>query len=193
MNTGRMITSAAAGVAAGIAAAWIMNGFQSAWTSLADSGGSDSAGGDEPSTVKAADALSRMTTSEPVPEAYREPAGTAVHYAFGAFLGAAYGVLSEVFPRTRSGFGTAYGAAVSLLADEIMVPAAGLFPPPQDSPPSSHVYGLVSHLVFGAALEAGLRAIETTLPREPVRHGAAASSAEVGVPAHPPARASRRR
>src|SRR4028119_786474 len=118
---------------------------------------------DEPNTVKAADAVAEASIGEPVPDEFRGAAGTAVHYGFGAFLGAVYGVTVELRPATGAGFGTAYGAAVSLLADEMAMPALGFTPPAPEVPASAHLRGFVSHLMFGAALEATRRLLTTVI------------------------------
>ena len=160
MRSKGIVARTAAGIAAGLAASWIMNAFQDRLRVLEADGGSG--GADEPSTVKAADAVSEAATGEPVPPGSRRAAGTAVHYAFGALLGGAYGGLSERYPAIRAGGGTAFGAGVSLAADEGLVPVLGFGPPPLEASLSSHLRGFVSHLVFGAALEAGMRAMEAT-------------------------------
>lgn len=90
-------------------------------------------------------------------------AGNLLHYGFGAALGAAYAVAGRERPRVRAGYGIVFGGAVSILADEMLVPAAGLSPPPTEAPPSSHFYGFVSHLVFGAALEGSFRIIRSAV------------------------------
>ena len=152
MDTRRVIEGAAIGAVAGLAASWVMSEFHSAWKSA-----DEADDGDEPNTVKAADAVAEATVGEPVPEAYREPTGKAVHYGFGAFLGALYGAAAELRPATTAGFGTAYGAAVSLVADEMAMSALGFTPPAAQVPASTHLRGFVSHLVFGAALEGARR------------------------------------
>lgn len=157
------------GAVSGLVAAWTMNRFQNSWIALkqkasGDEGQSQEDGQeDEPATVKAADKVSKGVAREPVPNPYREQAGQVVHYGFGAFLGAVYGALGTLFPRVRSGFGTVYGTGVALTADEALVPAAGLSPPPQKVPLSTHAYSFASHLVFGAALEGSRRSIEHAL------------------------------
>lgn len=150
------------GVAAGISASFVMNQFQAALGSLPKNGDSDSDEGEKskPTTVKAADVVSGAVTGKPVSNEMRGVAGAAVHYGFGALLGGLYGAVGAVEPGLRAGFGTAYGAAAALVADEAMVPAMGLSPPPQETPASSHAYGMVSHLVFGIALEGSRRVIE---------------------------------
>jgi uncharacterized membrane protein YagU involved in acid resistance len=77
-----------------------------------------------------------------------------VHYAFSAVAGALYGGMAEVTDVTTLGFGTAFGAALFVGADEIAVPALGLSNMPNEYALSKHIYGLVSHLVYGAASEA---------------------------------------
>lgn len=156
----QLLQSVVIGAIAGLSASWIMNRFQAAVSAASSSdGGSE----EEPATAKAADRLSETVTGEPVPEPYQEPAGSAVHYGFGAFLGGLYGALGEAVPGVRAGFGTAYGAGVAVVADEALVPAAGLAPPPAEVPVQTHLYGIVSHLVFGAALEGTRRVIERAL------------------------------
>jgi putative membrane protein len=160
----RVLTGAMLGAAAGLAASWAMSEFHGAWKAAS----SEDQDGDEPNTVKAADAVAEATVGEPVPDTYREPAGTAVHYGFGALLGAVYGAAVELRPATSAGFGTVYGAAVSLFADELAMPALGFAPPAPDVPASTHLRGFVSHLIFGLSLEA-VRRLTSACCRMPAR------------------------
>ena len=146
------LTLAAAGLAAGVIAAAVMNGAQTLLKPLAgDTGGGDSA------TVKAADDLATATTGAPVPKPEREAAGNAMHYALGAALGGAYALGGGHVPAVRAGFGAAFGAGTMLVMDDAVVPAAGWGAPPWQTSPRLHAYSLLSHLVFGAALEGALR------------------------------------
>lgn len=138
-----------AGVAAGLVASAAMAAVQHAAEKLLPEDGKDA----DPATVKAADKVSEALTDAPVPEAYREQAGMAVHYVTGAVLGGIYGVLTEYQPEASAGFGSAYGIATSALLDEGAVPAAGLAPGPEGTPLAVHAYGAASHLVFGIVLE----------------------------------------
>lgn len=149
----RVTQGAIAGAVAGLVASWVMSTFHDAWKAAS----AEDQTGDDPNTVKAADAIAGATTGAPVSKEHRETAGTAVHYGFGALLGAAYGIAVELFPATRTGFGTAYGLAVSLFADEMAMPALGFSPPAAQVPVPAHARGFVSHLVFGVALEASRR------------------------------------
>ena len=149
-----------AGALAGLAASYLMEQFQAAWTKAEEAGGGSGAGGGagDPATVKAADRVALAATGHPVPSEHREAAGEAVHYATGAGVGAVYGLLAEFAPRATFGLGAGYGAAVALGLDEIIVPALGLGKPATETPPSTHAYGLASHLVYGLTLE-GVRRI----------------------------------
>src|SRR5207248_211947 len=92
--------------------------------------------------------------------AKKKPAGSAVHYAFGTLVGAAYGALAEAVPLSSRAYGTLYGAAVWLAADEIAVPALGLGERPTRTPPIAHVKALASHLVYGLTTDLTRRTIQ---------------------------------
>ncbi len=137
------------GAIAGAAAAAAMNGFQALVARVQEDSGEG-----EPSTVKAADALSEAVTGGPVAEPNRELAGRAVHYATGVGLGVLYTTMAHHLSAVRSGWGTAYGLAAAAVLDEGLVPALGLGPKPTDTPPGTHVHSAASHTAFGLALEA---------------------------------------
>ena len=167
MNATAIARSTAIGAVSGLAASAIMNGFQASWSAARKqlAPGSRAEGGGEPSTVKAADRVSRAATGKPVPEPQKDAAGEAMHFGFGGLLGALYGGSSAVLPHMTRGFGLPFGTAVWALADEAAVPAAGLSEPPQQAPLSTHAYSLVSHLVFGAALEVTRRVLAASADR----------------------------
>src|SRR5262249_17565750 len=83
----------------------------------------------------------------------KEPAGNLVHYVFGTAVGGLYGLLAEKAPHTRAGFGTLYGTAVWLGADEVALPLLGLSKAPRHYPWSTHASALASHLVYGSTME----------------------------------------
>jgi hypothetical protein len=172
-NKPRPIRGLLAGAAGGLFAAWIMTGFQSAWSKVSEqlqSQGSKESGqqqqsgsGDsEDATMKAAGKVAHAMLDRDLSKEEKKKGGSLVHYAFGTFSGAVYGLLSEYVPAARLGFGTAFGALLFVAADELTVPALGLSPKPTETPLSSHVYGIASHLVYGANTEAvrkGIRKI----------------------------------
>ncbi len=132
-----------------------MNQFQSLWSSasraLSSNGNQkqESSAESEDATVKTAKAISCAVFQHELTDSEKKWAGPLVHYGFGTALGALYGVLAETVPGSRAAYGTVYGSAVWLGADEIGVPAFGLSAPPKETPASSHVRALASHVVYG--------------------------------------------
>lgn len=164
----RLWKGAMAGMIGGLAASWAMNRFQSAWSTSAQLMESGTARGpqegsaarqerEEPAedaTMKAAGRLAKSAGGRELSRQQKEAAGSMLHYAFGTLSGALYGAMAEAVPSAKAGQGMAFGAALFVVADELAVPALGLSGSPQESPLGSHVYGLASHLVYGAVLEA---------------------------------------
>jgi hypothetical protein len=93
----------------------------------------------------------------------REIAGAVVHYAFGVATGGVYGAIAELKPATTTGAGLPFGAAVWLIADEIIVPALGLSKPPTKYPLSTHASSIASHLVYGVTTEIVRREVRRAL------------------------------
>jgi putative membrane protein len=146
-----------AGAVGGLAASFVMNQFQRGWSKIAERSNPEDQiqmNRDDPSTVKGADKLYVAFRGEHIPEDKKEKYGNLLHYATGVLAGMGYGVLSDFKPRTRAGFGSAFGSVLFVGADEIAVPLAGLSKGPKEYPVKTHVYALLSHLVFGSALEA---------------------------------------
>ena len=159
-----------AGAAGGLAAAWVMNQFQSAWSKASEAlESSNTPQGEqerhtedsdaEDATMKTAAKISEKVFHRKLSREEKKKLGPVVHYAFGAGVGAFYGGLAELEPRATAGAGLPYGAAVFVGADEVAVPALGLSKPPQEYPASAHIYGLASHLVYGLSLEMARRGI----------------------------------
>lgn len=147
------LRAAVGGILAGLLAGAAMNGFQALVG--AASGGTE--GDAEPTTVRAADKAVRAVTGAPLAEPLRGLADPVVHYTLSAALGLAYGLLAETSAPARTGFGSGFGLATAALLDEAAVPAFDLAPPPAETPLSTHLFGIASHLVFGLGLEAARR------------------------------------
>ena len=145
--------AAAAGLVAGLAASFVMDRFQAGVAALSSSD-SDA----EPATEKAADKLSQVVVGHAIPDDRKPLAGQAVHYALGAGLGIVYAVAAEYRPAVTAGYGTAFAIANTALLDESAVPAAGLGDAPWKTPPSTHLYSVASHIVFGTVTE-GVRRV----------------------------------
>lgn len=173
-----------AGIVGGLIGAWAMNEFQGLKKNL--SGGNETpqseyqqgfqeqGGGkdrqpqsivvqSEPSTVKAARAISEgvfdyeLTTSE------ERQAGRAVHYGVGVGSGAFYGAAAEVFPVSTIAMGLPLGAIVWLLADETAVSMLGLARSPDKYPAASHANSFAAHLVYGVSTEIARRLVRKVL------------------------------
>jgi putative membrane protein len=170
-----------AGLAGGLLASWTMNQFQAAWTRIAEgtekphgaqsmqpSEGSQGeqaqdSGEQDDATVETAKAISKTVFGHELQESEKQPAGAAVHYAFGTLSGGLYGALAEVTPQVTTAAGLPFGAGFWLLADEISVPLLGLSKGPTEYPVSTHVYSLASHLVYGMTAEFSRRAVRRVL------------------------------
>lgn len=161
----------AAGIAGGLAATVVMTGFQSIWNAAMpkQNGNSESQRGSESNiqnretrqaqsendnpTTKVAHKILGVAGHELSPEGQKK-GGMVVHYTFGTLMGAVYGTALEFAPRNYRrnaiGSGLLMGTALFAGADELALPALGLTGSPTESPASAHLYGLVSHLVYGA-------------------------------------------
>lgn len=157
-----------AGVAAGLVASLAMNVFQKAWTALAADKENKKNEKSKPATLKATDKVSQAVSGEVVPDKAQTAASAGVHYVTGAALGAICGVAAEFAPATTLGFGGLFGSATWLILDEGLSPALGLAPRSGDVAAADHAYALVSHLVFGAALEFTRGAASRLLSWKPI-------------------------
>lgn len=115
-------------------------------------------GGLDPAHV-AANALARRfgrELSRPQPH----PAGMAVHYAIGIAPGALYGALRERLPWVGAGRGLFLGLVLSVVEDELANPLLGLAGKPGRYPWQAHARGVAAHLVYGAATDLALAAMQ---------------------------------
>jgi putative membrane protein len=117
----------------------------------------------EDATVRVADGISRWLVNRPVPDDTKPLAGSIVHYAFGAGVGALYGGVAELAPSVTVGLGLPFGVAVWLGAHVMMVPALGLAPPPTRQPASKEALEFFLHLVYGAVTEVVRRLVRRAL------------------------------
>jgi len=113
----------------------------------------------EDSTMKVADGVAWLVTGQHLSREAKEIGGPIVHYAFGALTGALYGAMAEVCPPVTAGVGTAFGTAVFVGADEVMVSGLISRQFPTEVPAASHLKYWSAHLVYGAATELVRRAL----------------------------------
>jgi len=151
------------GVVGGMVASFVMSQFQRGLSSLASSDSSEHQNGGEDATVKTASAVSESVIGRELTEKEKRTAGPAVHYAFGATMGAVYGVLSAIAPAAAAGWGLPFGTALWLAADEVAVPVLGLSKAPTEYPASTHASALASHLVYGLSVDLVRRGFRAAL------------------------------
>ncbi len=170
------------GLAGGLAATVVMSQFQSGWQKASEAiesknnNGSRKAkskaqskkqGEKEDATMKAAGKVASAAGYD-LSRNEKKKASPYVHYGFGASMGALYGVLHEISPKSMGMMnpllsGVGYGSALFVGADEVAVPALGLSESPKKQPLSSHAYGLASHVVYGVTGELVRRTVRKLL------------------------------
>ncbi len=151
------------GLLAGAGATWLMTRYQAAAAPvvrrLFDGHGEGNpqtaAASEDPAPIRVGSLIYEFVIGEPLPEDWQERAGNLVHYGFGTFQGGQYGALAEasrISGLACVGFGLAFGASLWASVDETILPLLQISRPPAEYPLSSHVNGLLAHLVYGAAL-----------------------------------------
>ncbi len=154
-----------AGVAGGLAGTCAMNYVQRAWTLAVDGDHPrDSAAGKHDSrdwqertehrnsNELAANRLAVALTGSPLTGDRLAAAAVAVHFAFGAAMGALYGAGARS-RKARAAQGAAFGLAVWMAADEVAMPALGLSASPARRPLEKRAQSMVAHLAFGIVAE----------------------------------------
>lgn len=161
MKTTSIFKGAVAGLIGGLVASYVMSRYQSLVTKISESEKEQKSEEkkEEPATVKAAKEISEGVFGHKLTKKEKEPAGEAVHYAMGATSGLIYGAAAEALPMATVGAGLPFGAAVWLIADDVVVPALGLAKPATEYPLSTHAYALSSHLVYGFTTDLVRRAV----------------------------------
>ena len=158
---------ALAGALGGLIASWVMDEFQEVWSAaekrISKEGPKTSeeqsqSANQEPAPVKVVVAAERAVLNREPSESDKKIGSQVVHYGFGTAMGLLYGAFADKIPTVRAGGGTLFATSLWLGADEIIVPALKLSPPPADSPMKTHIYGLASHLVYGLTVEGVRRA-----------------------------------
>lgn len=167
-----------AGAVGGLIAAWLMNQFQAASSTVASKLSSngrhkpeaEERESQEPPqeqqespTVQAAQAVAAPVLHRKLTLTEKQVAGPAVHYGYGALMGGLYGGLVEAMPDASAGFGTAYATALFVGGDEIGVPLFGFSGPPWKTPVSTHANAFGAHLVYGLATEGTRRLVRRVL------------------------------
>lgn len=120
---------------------------------------------ENPTETVAASAVS--VTRRRLSQQGKKKGGMVVHYAFGTIMGGLYGAALEFAPswhrRNAIPSGLLMGSALFAAADEVALPAMQLADSPAKTPVSTHLYGLASHLVYGATAGLLIRAFRKAM------------------------------
>jgi putative membrane protein len=145
----------AAGAAGGIAGAAIMAPLHGLGPRLT---GKKTSLYDDP-TVKVANAVVSKLTGRRIPYSKRKLAGTIVHFAFAAGIGALYALLAEDHPRLAKGAGVLMGSAMYGGAHSLAVPALGLSSTPVKNGLVNETCAFAAHLAYGTVTDAVRRVL----------------------------------
>lgn len=108
----------------------------------------------EDATEKVANAVVKKFTGRKLSRSAKPKGGQIVHFAFGAGMGALYGLLAESFSPVTTGAGALFGMAVYAGAHGLAVPALDLAPSPLETSPAQESTEFVSHLAYGLVTDA---------------------------------------
>jgi uncharacterized membrane protein YagU involved in acid resistance len=167
-----------AGVIGGLVGTWAMSEFQAFWSKTvsrdhdpdtASAGGRHDAR-DWQERIEgananelAAQAVAEHTIDRSLTRKELELAAPAMHFAFGAAMGALYGGLYETSRGVRAMGGSGWGMAVWAGADGIAVPLLGLSRPKTEYPLETHAQSYAAHIVFGVTTEVVRRGVRAVL------------------------------
>lgn len=149
------IKTVMAGVLGGLAGAALMGPVHMAAAKLSKLEPSQG----EDATEKVAVAVAKQVAGQRLTRSGKKRGGQIVHFAFGAGVGALYGLLAEHFSPVRLGAGALFGIAVYAGAHALTVPALGLAPGPAENGPVKEAPELASHVVYGLVTHAVSRLI----------------------------------
>jgi putative membrane protein len=97
--------------------------------------------------------LTEQIAGHPLDDATKAVASEAIHWGFGAAVGAAYGALAEYFPAATAKEGASFGMALEALTHESALPALGLTGEPHEQTTREHASEMTSHVVYGVTTE----------------------------------------
>jgi putative membrane protein len=144
----RVLEKIAIGAIAGLAGAAAMDAYDTLIRLAAE--GQDQ---DVDATLKMARAISMTTFHHELTGADERWTAPALHYLLGAALGVSYTIMAERIAAMATGAGTAYGAVIWLLGDEIAVHAMGFAHGRAETSVSARANALASHILYGLTTE----------------------------------------
>jgi uncharacterized membrane protein YagU involved in acid resistance len=115
----------------------------------------------EPPTDKLAGRVSRKVFHQTLSREKKAALGQAIHWGYGTFWGAVYGVLRKRYRPSAWAAGLPFGVGFSLFGNALMLPWMKLTPPARKFPASSQVRGIVSHYAYAATVDCVIKTMET--------------------------------
>ena len=97
--------------------------------------------------------LTRKIAGREITVTQNHAAQEAIHWGFGATVGAAYGAFAEFYPPATSKQGASFGMALVALTHDSTLPLLGLAAKPQTQTKREHTSELASHIVYGVVTE----------------------------------------
>jgi uncharacterized membrane protein YagU involved in acid resistance len=154
-----------AATVAGIAGSFAMDLVQDSWSAIFSRNRVGDERDEETEAIVAV--VKRIAKYVPGDYANKHPGtvGRIIHYIFGSAFGLAYAAMRTQDRRVAAGGGTAFGAALWLLSDVVLIPTARLGRPFWRYSRADRWNAVLSHLAYAATLEAFLRLEEARAKR----------------------------
>ena len=154
-----MLIDALRGAIAGAAATWLMDLVTTAMlnrqTEEVTEREEAARPNDQPALVNLVGRLETLAGVE-LSEEQRDSLAQLLHYGVGVVPAAGYAVLRRHVPLVSAGSGALFGLLLFAINDEYLNTRLGLAGPFDAYPVETHLRGLVGHVVFGAATDAGI-------------------------------------
>ena len=99
------------------------------------------------------DVLAEKLAGHSLDETEKEIASEAIHWGFGAAVGAAYGLLAEFYPAATAKEGATFGLTLMTLTHEKALPAMGLAAEPGDQTMREKTSEASTHVLYGVVTE----------------------------------------
>ncbi len=107
--------------------------------------------------------LAEKVAGHELAPAPKQAATEAIHWAFGAAAGAAYGGIAEYYPAVTARDGINFGMTLMALTHEGALPALGLSQAPAAQSSREKTSEMVSHVVYGIVTETTRRIVRKML------------------------------
>lgn len=113
--------------------------------------------------VELGNQVSEHLTGHPLSPEGEAIAAEAIHWGFGAVVGAAYGVIAEYYPAATSKEGASFGMALGGLMHQGALPTLGISTPVEDETLRERTSELSSYVVYGVVSETVRRLVRKLL------------------------------